>query len=314
MTGTPLPGRVLQGIPRFFHELDRELGERGLSYRSLGPCPDTKRLVLLDNDDAAEIFWVQNTWLNPFQFEFESIAGAAQALRDIQRNWAPVLCTQYRRGALIQEKLPALPDKPRPFPWKAPEAPMGSWTLLDAHTLVASPRCTSPFPGGIIAFTENKTDPPSRAYLKLWEALSLAGTWPHKGERCIDAGASPGGWTWALSELGATVLAIDRAPPESRVQNRPGVTYLKHDAFTLKPGDLGKTEWVFSDVICYPPRLYAWIEAWLASGLCNNFICTIKMQGPSDNETVRRFAGIPGSRVVHLCHNKHELTWIMTKV
>jgi 23S rRNA (cytidine2498-2'-O)-methyltransferase len=50
------------------------------------------------------------------------------------------------------------------------------------------------------------------------------------------------------------------------------VEYLKHDAFTLKPEDLGKTGWVFSDVICYPPRLFAWIESWLASGLCENFI------------------------------------------
>jgi 23S rRNA (cytidine2498-2'-O)-methyltransferase len=256
------------------------------------------------------VFWVQNTWFNPFQIEFDSISEAAGALRDIQRNWAPVFFTQFRRGALIQERLPVLPDKPKKFPWKAPPAPMGSWTLLDEHTLIASPSCQSPFPAGVIEFEENKTGPPSRAYLKLWEALSLAKTWPEKGMRCIDAGASPGGWTWALTQLGAGIIAIDRSPLEGPMG--PGVEFIKHDAFTLKPQDLGRADWVFSDVVCYPPRLFGWIESWLASGLCKNFICTIKMQGRADNETARRFAAIPGSTLVHLYHNKHELTWIKT--
>jgi 23S rRNA (cytidine2498-2'-O)-methyltransferase len=34
------------------------------------------------------------------------------------------------------------------------------------------------------------------------------------------------------------------------------------------------------------------------------------MQGEPDFETTRRFAAIPGGAVIHLCHNKHELTWI----
>jgi 23S rRNA (cytidine2498-2'-O)-methyltransferase len=90
----------------------------------------------------------------------------------------------------------------------------------------------------------------------------------------------------------------------------PGVRWIRHDAFTLKPEDLGPLEWLFCDVICYPPRLYEWIQQWLDSGLCSNFICTIKMQGKPDFETTRRFAAIPGSEVVHLYHNKHELTWM----
>jgi 23S rRNA (cytidine2498-2'-O)-methyltransferase len=39
-------------------------------------------------------------------------------------------------------------------------------------------------------------------------------------------------------------------------------------------------------------------------------VCTLKFQGPTDHETARRFAAIPGSRLMHLHHNKHELTWI----
>jgi 23S rRNA (cytidine2498-2'-O)-methyltransferase len=38
------------------------------------------------------------------------------------------------------------------------------------------------------------------------------------------------------------------------------------------------------------------------------------MQGKDwDKATTERFAAIPGSRVVHLWHNKHELTWILVR-
>jgi 23S rRNA (cytidine2498-2'-O)-methyltransferase len=178
--------------------------------------------------------------------------------------------------------------------------------------MIASPRCTSPFPNGAVRFEEDAEGPPSRAYLKLWEALVRCRKLPGPGERCLDAGASPGGWTWALAGLGARVVAVDRAPLEDRIAALPLVDYIRHDAFTLKPEDIGPLDWLFCDVICYPPRLYEWIERWLQSGLCQNFVCTIKMQGAPDFETTRRFAAIPGGTVTHLYHNKHELTWIKT--
>jgi 23S rRNA (cytidine2498-2'-O)-methyltransferase len=96
-----------------------------------------------------------------------------------------------------------------------------------------------------------------------------------------------------------------------------GVRFLKHDAFTLKPEEIGRIDWLFCDAACYPSRLFDWVEKWLASGLCENYVCTIKMQGgpeTADFETPRRFAAIPGSRVVHLYHNKHELTYIRTRL
>lgn len=269
---------------------------------------------------AEHVFWHRNLWLEPFRLEFGSINKAAAALRAIQRNWSPVFFTQFRRGSLIAAKLPPISAKPKPFPWLLPEQAMGSWTLLDAHTLVGSARCSSPFPGGEIRFIEDREGPPSRAYLKLWEALVRLRKRPGHGDRCLDAGASPGGWTWTLANLGARVLAVDRAPLEDRVAAMDGVEYLRHDAFTLNPEDIGPVDWLFCDAACYPQRLYQWIEKWLASGLCGNFVCTLKMQGvlhetgtvPGvDFETPRRFAAIPGSMIVHLWHNKHELTWML---
>ncbi|GHT65225.1 methyltransferase [Spirochaetia bacterium] len=300
-------GTVYQAVPGFEDHLEHELGTWQEQW---GP------LYYADQHNAP-VFWQQNSWLEPFRLEFDSISQAVSALRGIQRNWAPpsmplapVLHTQFRRAALIESQLPPISRKPRPFPWQIPDAGIGAWTLLDAHTLIASPRCSSPFPAGVIEFEEDKIGPPSRAYLKLWEALVRCGKWPQPGQKCLDAGASPGGWTWALARLGAEVTAVDRAPLEDRILAMPGVTAFRHDAFTLTPEDLGPTDWVFSDVICYPPRLYEWIQKWLASGLCKNFVCTIKMQGEPDYETTQAFAEIPGSAVTHLYHNKHELTWV----
>jgi 23S rRNA (cytidine2498-2'-O)-methyltransferase len=298
------------------HECNRLPGAR---IESLGPLFFAPLPEIPDdsggNSGGFLPFWHQNAWLNPVKIEFDSVSEAANTLRQIQRNWAPAFFTQFRRGALIQEKLPAINRKGRPFPWLLPESPVGAWTLLDARTMIAASRCSSPFPGGIIKFEEDRLGPPSRAYLKLWEALVRCRSWPGPGDRCLDAGASPGGWTWALARLGAEVTAVDRSPLDGKIaalrdaEGRPLVRFIKHDAFTLKPEEIGPVDWLFCDVICYPPRLYGWIEKWLASGLCGNFVCTIKMQGVPDFDTPRLFAAVPGSRVLHLYHNKHELTW-----
>ena len=89
---------------------------------------------------------------------------------------------------------------------------------------------------------------------------------------------------------------------------------MKHNAFTIKPDDIGPVDWLCSDVICYPPALYDWVSLWLDSGLARNFVCTIKMQGADwDRAATERFAAVPGSRVVRLWHNKHELTWMLIR-
>jgi 23S rRNA (cytidine2498-2'-O)-methyltransferase len=300
MSLTPLAGRIYQAVPEFEDHLIKEIGAYKASWGTLYHAETV----------TDPVFWNQNIWLTPFCLEFGSISEAVTILRGIQRNWSPVLFTQFRRAALIQAQLPPLSHKAKPFPWLLPNTPMGAWTLADTHTMIASAHCSSPFPSGMIVFEEDKAGPPSRAYLKLWEALVRCRTCPGPGDRCLDAGASPGGWTWALSRLGAEVIAVDRAPLDNRILLMPGVQFIKHDAFTLKPEAVGAIDWLFCDVICYPPRLFAWIEQWLASGLCKNFICTIKMQGEPDFDTARRFAAIPGSEVVHLYHNKHELMWI----
>lgn len=264
-------------------------------------------------------YWASTACFEVEKVSFDSIGDAAKYLKDIQRNWAGYQFSQFRRATLIQEKLPFINQKPKNFPFEIVSSNIGLYTLLDEHTMLVCANTTSTLPRGQLTFVEDHENPPSRAYLKIQEALVRFkaafpnANLPKENDYCFEAGACPGGWTWVLRNLGCKVLACDRAPLVDKLMNDPMVEFVKHDAFTLKPEEIGKVDWVFSDVICYPERLYEWINKWLDSGLVSNMICTIKMQGEIDWALVEKFANIPNSKVVHLCYNKHELTWMHCK-
>jgi 23S rRNA (cytidine2498-2'-O)-methyltransferase len=263
------------------------------------------RLVLVEGAPRPAA-WAQNIWYDPVRVEIASIGDAARRLRAIQRNWALYAAGHHRRAALIEEKLPKVSAKPLVFPSVAPAAPLGSWTLLDDFTLLAAACCSSAFPNGEARFVEDKEEPPSRAYLKLWEALTVLGERPQPGETCADLGSAPGGWTWVLAQLGARVISVDKAPLDPRVAALPNVEHRRESAFGIAPFPV---DWLFSDVICYPERLLALVERWIASGMVRRIVATVKFQGATDHEAARRFAAIPGARLLHLFHNKHELTF-----
>jgi 23S rRNA (cytidine2498-2'-O)-methyltransferase len=286
----------------FQAELEEELGADRISRRHGALC--------LVDGPPQPVAWCANVWYDPVQISIASIGDGAKALRTIQRNWALYPCGLHRRAALIEEALPHVSARPLTFPSPAPSAPLGSWTLIDPNTILAAARCSSPFPNGEVSFVENKSAPPNRAYLKLWEALTLIGRHPGAGERCLDLGSSPGGWTWVLQSLGARVISVDKAPLAPDIAALPSVEFRRTSAFALAPSDIGPVDWLFSDVVCYPSRLLALVERWLESGMARNFVCTLKFQGATDHAMARRFAAIPGSRLMHLHHNKHELTWV----
>jgi 23S rRNA (cytidine2498-2'-O)-methyltransferase len=298
--GAPPAGTAYLAADGFVAELRQELGDVVLA---------SERLLVADGPPRPAA-WAQNIWFEPQRITVASIGDAARKLRAVQRNWVPYAPLLHRRAMLIQERLPPVSARPLIFGTPAPSAPLGSWTLLDANTLLAAPRCSNPFPNGNVVFVEDRLGPPSRAYLKLWEALTLAGSHPESGELCLDLGSSPGGWSWALQQMGARVISVDRAPLAPQVGTLPGIDFRAESAFALDPAAIGPIDWLFSDVICYPARLLALVERWIAAGTCRRFVCTIKFQGETDHATAARFAAIPGSTLRHLSHNKHELTWI----
>ena len=112
--------------------------------------PDARygELLYYENFEQPEIvpYWARTVMQEPFFVKFNSIGEAAGELKKLQRNWAPYQYTCFRRAQLIQEKLPYINLKDRTFPVKIPDSPMGLYTLIDEHTMIASAKTTSSLP------------------------------------------------------------------------------------------------------------------------------------------------------------------------
>jgi 23S rRNA (cytidine2498-2'-O)-methyltransferase len=265
--------------------------------------------LALSPEPPVHAAWALDIWTGPIEVPAPSIATGADALRAIQRNWSLYAATQFRRAALIEARLPPVKARPLVFPEPAPAAPLGAWTLLDTCRVLASPAKTSPFVNGQARFVEDREGPPSRAYLKLWEALTRLGRAPKPGETCLDLGAAPGGWSWALARLGARVVAVDKAPLEPAVAALPNLCFRQESAFGLDPRREAPVDWLFSDVVCYPERLLGLVRRWLDGGRARRVVCTVKFQGATDHDIAASFASIPGAVLFHGAHNRHELTF-----
>lgn len=297
-----LQGAAYLAIEGYEHLLMQEL--QGSSYRRYG------NLFVVGKPPQQPLYWYANGWQQLSLIEFSSISTAAKALKSLQRNWWLYPWQHFRRAALIQEALPYISGAPIVFGSKLPDAPLGSWTLLSDTQILAAPRCSSNRPNGSWEFVEDREGPPSRAYLKLWEVFCRTGKMPSCLDRCLDLGASPGGWTWVLRNFGATVIAYDRSPLREDLMADPKVTLVKGDAFAVRQEHLDQASWLFCDVICYPEKLYEFIRQRVLPSGISHAVCTIKLQGDGDQRgVIAKFAEIPGSTVVHLSANKHELTW-----
>jgi 23S rRNA (cytidine2498-2'-O)-methyltransferase len=289
----------------FQAEVAEELRRKGVAIaRWHGP------LALSEQPPVASA-WALDVWTDPREIAVPSIKAAAAALRAIQRNWSLEPVLHHRRAALIAGNLPTLKPKALSFPEVPPAGHLGGWTLLAPDMMLASPSKTSPFVNGAIRFAEDREGPPSRAYLKLWEALTRIGRWPGPGETSLDLGAAPGGWSWALAQLGGAVIAVDKAQMDPAVAALPNVTIRTESAFGLEPEQQPVVDWLFSDIICYPARLLGLVQRWMAAGRARNYVCTLKFQGETDHATAEAFAALPGARVFHGAHNKHELMFCL---
>jgi 23S rRNA (cytidine2498-2'-O)-methyltransferase len=275
-----------------------------------------ERLLVTDGP-AVPVLWAANVWHDAAETPVASIGEAARVLRGVQRNWAVYAPVHSGRAKLVVERLPHVSAKPLAIGELAPAAPLGSWTFLDPNTVLFAARCDSAFPNGEPRFVEDREGPPSRAYLKLWEAFVRLGRWPVPGDRCLDLGACPGGWTWLLAEVGGRVTAVDKAPLDPSVAALPGVRWIEGSAFTLGPDALAPAsplgsppiDWLCSDIVAYPERLLTLVAGWLASGRVRNVVCTVKFQGDTDHAVLERFAALPRAQLFHLHHNKHEVTF-----
>jgi 23S rRNA (cytidine2498-2'-O)-methyltransferase len=267
------------------------------------------RLILAENGPA-HAAWAHNVWHEPVRLQVKSIGDAAKKLRELGGLWALASTHHHRRAELVQEQVPQAPRRlMKPYA-QLPRRNPGAWTMLRHDEILVSNSCSHPFANGEIQF-EPSSDPPSRAYTKLWELFTVYDCKPDLKENhfCLDLGASPGGWTWALADLGCSTIAVDKAELAHSVTARENVQVLKRDAFSLQPHEVGNVEWLFSDIICDPKRLFSLVTDWINAGAAQNFVCTLKFKGETDFQAIEMFRSINGSRLQHLNANKHELTW-----
>lgn len=285
-------------VPQFQRELD---------FRGLRPVRQAGDFFLFGGA-FVEIGWAACQWKNVELLKAESIGAAGKALKPKARVWRHVSCGQHRRGELLLEQLRPSKLKTQIFPHPAPAVEgLGAFTWLNKEELAWSREFDRPDPSGAMPFEEDRKAP-SRAYLKLWEAFTIRNQFPKDGDRCVDLGACPGGWTYVTHSLGAHTLSIDRSPLDPALMASPRVEFRSADAFQYLPDKNDPVDWLLSDVICYPAKLYPLVEAWVRSGKAKHLVITIKFQGEANPADIAKFQEL--GRVLHLAHNKHELTFL----
>lgn len=289
------------------YELEAEL-ERELTFRNIQFKKHDRLYSFTEN--YCPLF-AQVTWIQCQTMPITSIGDGIKKLKALGKNWALFSIGNHRRANLIQAGLAKIKTEPVPFLAEVPQHAMGGWTLLDAHTIICSTETTSRYPLGKIEFIEDKKMPPSRAYLKLWEFFTVHCSPPTPRTQVIDLGSSPGGWSWVLAQLQLAVISVDKAPLAAPIAKLANITFLQESAFGLDPKTIA-AQWLFSDIICYPERLLALVNQWMQKSEVKNFACTIKFQDKADFKIIDEFLKIPGSKMVHLYHNKHEVMWWLT--
>lgn len=288
-------------------------GGRIVSWQELG-ARDEDALILeslgiLYSGMCEDLVWAQDILYDVTVFEFESIKKAQRTLRLLK---TPLVCWEthlHRRAELISQELPKL-KKLELTSFDVIHREFGVWAMIHANMGFYARTSREKWPLGKYEFLETKL-PPSRAYLKLWETFYRIGRWPEAMDSIVELGASPGGWTWVfIHQLKCFVHAIDRAPLRQDLMSASRLKFSKMDAFSFLPDSKQKMDWIFSDLICEPQRLLAFVKVWVAEGSVKTIVATIKFKGNTDVETMNQFVQIQGSKILHLYNNKHEVTWI----
>jgi 23S rRNA (cytidine2498-2'-O)-methyltransferase len=117
------------------------------------------------------------------------------------------------------------------------------WLTLHVHD-----EGRSGFPGEIAPIVMPEAAP-SRAWLKIEEAIARFDLSIGKGARVLEIGAAPGGASWALLERGASVVGLDPNEMDPRVAGHARFTHVRGASTALGPADVaGAFDWLLLDV------------------------------------------------------------------
>ncbi|MBB5019764.1 23S rRNA (cytidine2498-2'-O)-methyltransferase [Chitinivorax tropicus] len=170
---------------------------------------------------------------------------------------------------------------------------------------------------------------PSRSTLKLAEALMvLLGEQELRermraGQRAVDLGAAPGGWTWQLVNRGLRVTAIDNGPLKGSLVGDSLVQHLRVDGFKYRPKK--PVDWLVCDMVEKPARIAQLMASWLADGDARQAIFNLKLPMKKRFDEIHKCIGIIEDtlarsgkghilRIRQLYHDREEVTCFLARI
>ncbi len=158
-----------------------------------------------------------------------------------------------------------------------------------------------------------EAESPSRAAMKLEEALDGLAFEPGRGDVCVDLGAAPGGWTQRLVARGARVVAVDPAKLMPELAANPRVRHMQESAFAYTPEE--PADWLFCDMAWRPLEVAQLLAKWGRRGWASHLVANIKLPMKDKNPVLLRVrhtlaeeGGWEGLTVRQLYHDRDEVT------
>jgi 23S rRNA (cytidine2498-2'-O)-methyltransferase len=176
-------------------------------------------------------------------------------------------------------------------------------------------RAHSPYPGGRPAITMPEAAP-SRAYIKLEEAIRWARPPLKAGDIAVEIGSAPGGASYALIQRGLRVVGIDPGEMDARVLASPSFKHIRRPVAQVPREELPtQVEWLLLDMNV-EPRISLFAVDRLATRLSDTLLgvfLTVKLNQwriadeiPSMLEHVRAM-GMVRARATQLPSNRQEI-------
>jgi 23S rRNA (cytidine2498-2'-O)-methyltransferase len=172
-------------------------------------------------------------------------------------------------------------------------------------------------PGGR-ARMQRASSAPSRAAMKVEEALAWLGLSPGRGETCVDLGAAPGGWTERLLQRGARVTAVDPAKMAPHLARHPKLAHAQQSAFEYAPEE--PVDWLFCDMAWRPLEVAQLLAKWARRGWALHLVANLKLPMKDKLPIVERAratlsdGGWKHVRVRQLYHDRDEVTVIARRL
>ena len=158
---------------------------------------------------------------------------------------------------------------------------------------------------------------PSRSYLKMEEAIDQMPVDPVAGERVIDLGAAPGGWTYSFIKRGCDVIAVDHGPMKlpPHQDGWGSVEHRRENGITFEaPRDWPHVDWLVGDMLIAPGVALGLLRRWLEPGKARRLVLNIKL--PQEHpyaaiqpvEKLLREQSAFAFRIRQLYHDRREVT------